>query len=70
MKEYKSVDSFEIDNVGKVLIVINDEERDRSSLTGSTVLIDNVSYKVRGVESYGLPKIRKGDFMGILIDKL
>jgi hypothetical protein len=67
--EYKSIDTYEIKGRGKVFIVVNDKERDRDNndLVGSNVIIDGENYIVKGVESYAIPKISKGQLIGLLI---
>lgn len=67
--EYKSLDVFEVKERGKVFIVENDKDRDRSNndLIGSAVIIDGQNYKVVGVESFALTKIAKGDKIGLLV---
>lgn len=67
--EYKSLDTFEINGRGKVFVVENDKDRDRdkNDLLGSEVTIDGVNYKVRGVESFAIHKIRKGQKIGLLV---
>ena len=67
--EYKSLDKYELKGRGTVYIVENEIERDRCSnnLIGIEVLIDGVKYKVKGVESFLIPTIRKGYKIGLLV---
>jgi hypothetical protein len=62
--EYKSLDKYELKGRGTVYIIENEVERDRSNndLLNSDVTIDGVKHKVKGVESFALPIIRKGPF--------
>lgn len=67
--EYKSLDTFEIKNRGRVFVVENDKDRDRDNndLLGSEVIIDGKNYKVKGVESFAIQKIYKGQKIGLLV---
>ena len=67
--EYKSLDKYEIKGRGTVYIVENELERGRSNndLINSEVIIDGVKHKVKGVESFAIPTIRKGDTIGLLV---
>jgi hypothetical protein len=67
--EYKSLDIFEIKDKGKVFVVENDKDRNRddNDLIGSEVIIDGENYKVRGVESFAIPIIAKGQKIGLLV---
>ena len=67
--DYKSLDSYEIKGRGTVFMVENDKDRqtDNTGLIGKVVTIDNVFYKVKGVESKCMLTIRKGDLIGLLI---
>ena len=67
--EYKSLDTYEIKGRGRVFIVENDKNRvrDKNDLVGSEVIIDETNYKVKGVESFLLPIIKKGQKIGLLV---
>lgn len=67
--KYKSLGEYELKGRGRVYIVENEVERDRDNndLINSEVLIDGVKYKVKGVESFLMPIIRKGDNIGLLV---
>lgn len=67
--EYKSLETFEIKNRGRVFVVENDKDRDRDNndLLGSEVIIDGKNYKVKGVESFVIQKIYKGQKIGLLV---
>ena len=67
--EYKSLDKYEIKGIGTVFVVKNEVERNRDSnnLVGKKVIIDGIQHKVKGVESFCLPTIRKGDKIGLLV---
>ena len=67
--EYKSLDSYELKERGTVYIVENevDRSRDKNDLIGSEVFIDGVKHKIKGVESFLLSTIRKGDKIGLLV---
>lgn len=66
--EYKSLDTYELKGRGKIFIVENDKDRDTSNndLIGSKVIIDGQQYTVKGVESFTLQKINKGQKIGLL----
>lgn len=67
--KYKSLDNYKIKGRGTVYIVKNEinRNRDNNDLVGSDVFIDGVKYKVKGVESFAVPMIRKGDTIGLLV---
>ena len=67
--KYKSLDNYKIKGRGTVYIVKNEinRNRDNNDLVGSDVFIDGVKYKVKGVESFAEPMIRKGDTIGLLV---
>jgi len=66
---YKSIESFEIKNRGKVFMVINDKDRFKSDndLIGCEVIIDGVIYRVKGIESFAIENIKKGNPIGLLV---
>jgi hypothetical protein len=67
--QYKSLDTFEIKGIGKIFVVENDKDRNRDNndLFGSKVIIDGQKYKVKGIESFAIQKIAKGDKIGLLV---
>lgn len=67
--EYKSLDTFEIKGRGKVFVVENEKDRirDDNDLLGSEVVIDGQPYVVKGVESFPIHKIIKGQKIGLLV---
>lgn len=67
--EYKSLDFYEIKETRKVFVVENDKDRDinNSDLLGREVIIDGHKYKVKGIESFALQKINKGQKIGLLV---
>lgn len=69
MKEYKSIDSFEIKEHGTVFMVMNDEDRtrDNNDLINTEVIINDVVYKVKGVDSFAIKNIKKGNPIGLLV---
>lgn len=66
---YKSLDSFEVKDRGTVYIVENDKDRDRNhmGLVGTIVFIDTMPHTVLGVDAFTLPKILKGEKIGLLV---
>lgn len=74
MKSFKKLNSFELPSLGTVIIVANDVTQSRDelskSLVGQTVLIDDIEYKILGVESHALNIIKEGTRIGLLIKKL
>lgn len=69
MLEFTAINHFDIKGRGHVIVVENDKDRQRDNcgLIGETVLIDAVDYKIMGVESYAVAKIRKGQEIGLLV---
>lgn len=68
--EYTSLRTFEIKGRGKGFVVSNEKNRDRdeNDLLGKEVVIDGKKYKVKGIESFALPWIRKGQEIGIFVE--
>lgn len=67
--EYKELDRAYVKGRGTVIVVENDKDRFRSDndLVGSQVLIDGFEYKVKGLESFVVDKIYKGQNIGLLV---
>ncbi len=67
---FKKLDEFTTSK-GRVVIVENDIERDRSNtgLVGKKILINNTQCEVKAVESFAVCRdIVKGESIGLLID--
>lgn len=69
MIEYKSIGNYELPDRGIIYFVENDRERKTSDndLLGSEVIIDGKKHIVKGVESYAMMYIQKGQRIGILV---
>ena len=65
---FKSIGSFDCSK-GKVIQVINQEEmrKDNCPLVGKHVVIDGKTYLVKGVDYWCVPRIAKGDYMGLMV---
>jgi hypothetical protein len=69
MQQFKKISVFTI-NKGKVLVVENDQERkndDFKKLIGTNVNVDGNTYEIRGVETFAIPVIPKGQQIGLLV---
>lgn len=66
---YKSIGKYTLKNM-TVFIVENEIERvrDNNDLLNKKVMIDDMEYVVRGVESYAVSIIKKGDKIGLLVN--
>lgn len=71
VKSFISNKYYEIDGRGKAYIVMNDADHERSelgkTLIGKYVEINGEIFKVRGVESFAVPMIRKGQYISLLV---
>ena len=69
LKEYKSLERFEITGKGLVFVVESEIERSRHAgdIMGRPVQIDGGIYIVKGVESTCADRIMKGDRIGLLV---
>lgn len=69
---FQSTGKYFIESRGDVYTVTNDKDRDRerSGLPGNIVEIDGKKFKVKGVESFCVPKIRKGQEIVLMVEAI
>ncbi len=71
MREFKSIDEFNIIGRGKVLLIPSDRERlnssDTKDLLGQIVLIDSKEYIITGIEFQGYRGWRLNDPIACLV---
>lgn len=67
--KYKSLNKYTLGN--KTVFVVENEverNRDNNDLLNKKVMIDDKEYIIKGVESFAIPIIRKGDRIGLLVN--
>lgn len=73
MKKYISTQTYRLNNVGLCFIATNDESQSREnlckSLIGEFVIINGSIWKVRNVETFCVPIIRKDMQISLLVDE-
>ena len=68
VKNYKSKSEHNITGRGKILVIENDKDGlNDDFIVGNDICINSVIYEIRGIETRGINRIRKGDPVGVLV---
>ena len=64
---FKEIDSYEIKNRGKIIVVESNDNMDNNFLVGKEVDIDGEKHLVKAVSTFCIKGVKKGDKIGLLI---